>query len=483
MHLSNDQYTLKNLSKINIILGKNGCGKSTLLRSIDGKLSGDKDAYGKITYITPERSGILIYDSGIEQNLVRNSNQLKSQRSTNQYNQFKQQTVSQYRKLKDLISAEVERCVEEKKFETTIVTFRDYLKKLNTLLDEIEVIREEPTFVIVKKGTQDQIPPAHISSGESELIALGIETLVFEKETIPGKINLILFDEPDVHLHPDLQVRLAHFIRDLIQVGDFRVIMASHSTAILGALEEYPDVNVAFMKSGDKNLDFKPIGDVYKKILPVFGAHPLSNLFNSAPILLVEGEDDERIWQQVVRSSEGRFKIFPCVCGDVQQIPLYEKETKNIINAVYDKAKAYSLRDGDGTLGDIDNDPPIIRLKLQCYAAENLLLTEEVLNHLSTDWAKVVDGVERWIAEKKEKHPHYSAMVAFKEGGYDRRMFNLKEIRTDLMHIIGSNKPWEVAVGQVIGALRLQGDIDFDKDGSIYKFLGEKLVKALIPTK
>lgn len=480
MDLTNDQYTLKNLNKINIILGKNGCGKSTLLRSIDGKLSGEKDTYGKITYITPERSGILVYDSGIEQNLVRNSAQLKSQRSTNQYNQFKQQTVSQYRKLKDLISAEVEKCVEEKKFDTPIVTFRDYIKKLNTLLDEIEVVREDPTFVIVKKGTQDQIAPAHISSGESELIALGIETLVFEKETIPGKINLIMFDEPDVHLHPDLQVRLTHFIRDLVEAGDFKVIMASHSTAILGALEEYPDVNVAFMKVGDKNLDFKPIGEIYKKILPVFGAHPLSNLFNAAPILLVEGEDDERIWQQAVRTSTGRLKVYPCVCGDVNQIAAYEVETRRIINAVYDKAKAYSLRDGDGNLGDIADEKPIVKLKLQCYAAENLLLSDEVLKYLSMDWGTLISKMDQWVTENKDKHAHYSAMLAFKNAKYDRRMCNLKEIRTDLMHIIGSNKPWEVAVGQVLGKLVVNQEVDFAKDGSIFQFLGEKIVTTLI---
>ena len=51
------------------------------------------------------------------------------------------------------------------------------------------------------------------------------------------------------------------------------------------------------MSFDQKEIDFKVISVVYRKVLPVFGAHPLSNIFNEAPILLVEGEDDERIWR------------------------------------------------------------------------------------------------------------------------------------------------------------------------------------------
>jgi len=58
------------------------------------------------------------------------------------------------------------------------------------------------------------------------------------------------------------------------------------------------------MRPGDTDLQFAPIDDGLRKVLPVFGAHPLSNIFNQAPVLLLEGDDDERIWQQAVRSSQ-----------------------------------------------------------------------------------------------------------------------------------------------------------------------------------
>ena len=103
----------------------------------------------------------------------------------------------------------------------------------------------------------------------------------------------MFLDEPDVHLHPDLQVRLTHFLRDIVDEYEFFILIATHSTAILGALETYEDTHIAFMASDQKELEFRPVNGVYRKIIPVFGAHPLSNVFNEAPIFLVEGEDDE----------------------------------------------------------------------------------------------------------------------------------------------------------------------------------------------
>lgn len=84
-------YTLKNLNKINILLGKNGCGKSTLLKSIEGHL--DRAEWGNTKYITPERGGSLIYEAGIEQNILTNLNWLPESRRKNQFNQFRQQSV------------------------------------------------------------------------------------------------------------------------------------------------------------------------------------------------------------------------------------------------------------------------------------------------------------------------------------------------------------------------------------------------------
>lgn len=468
-------YTLRNLNKIDIVLGKNGCGKSTMLRLVEQGIAGQSQIYGKTKYITPERGGSLIYEAGIEQAITNDTNWLSGQRRGNQATNFRQQSVAQYKKLEILVLREIENGRRDDKD----YTFNLYVNKINSLLDNIEIKRHDAAFKIYKKGTTNEFNANAISSGESELISLGIECLIFSRECISDKENILFLDEPDVHLHPDLQVRLMHFLKDLVSENNFKVLIATHSTAILGALESYGDTNLAFLTFDQKEVDFKTISEVYRRVLPVFGAHPLSNIFNKAPILLVEGEDDERIWQQAVRSSNGKIKIYPCSVDSVSNMNDFEQEAQKIIQTVYDNAKGYSLRDKDNSTDEIGDLLPIVRMKLCCRNAENLLLVDEVLNTLSVTWDQIKERIETWLGANAQ-HPHFSIMNEFKNGGHDRKNYDIKEIRNDLMGIIGSAKPWEVAVGQTIAGLSWNDSTNFDEDGKMLSYLGKKVSENLI---
>lgn len=464
-------YKLKNVSKMNIVLGKNGSGKSLMFRQLESSLSGMED-YGKTKYITPERGGAVSYMPNVDDNM-KNPSWIPSDRRKNQSQIFRHQTISQYLNLELEVLREFEKDQSNEKFDF-------YMQKINSLLENIEIVRKDKPFKIITRSKKEDLKAEVISSGESELISLSIECLVFIKECVAGKKNMLFLDEPDVHLHPDLQVRLMEFLEDLV-VGHDNVIVfiATHSTAILSALQTYPDTRLALMKNGQQEINFTEISDVYKKVLPVFGAHPLSNVFNEAPILLLEGEDDERIWQQAVRSAGGKLKLYPCVVDGISNMSEFELETQKIISTVYDQPKAYSLRDRDEGAEEMNDLPPIIRMKLSCRSAENLLLTDEVLEFLGTTWEGVKKGIDSWL-ETNEKHPHYRAMREFKEKDYDRKNHDLKEIRIDLMGIIGSNRPWEVAVGKTIAQLTKSETKGSEEDGKILSYLGKKVVDNLI---
>ncbi|MBD2598287.1 AAA family ATPase [Nostoc spongiaeforme FACHB-130] len=466
-------YNLKNLDKVNVILGKNGCGKSTALKKVEEYLVSEH-SYGKTKYITPERGGSLKYNPNIEININNNPNWLSSQLRQNQFRDFKEQSVFQFRKLELLSLREIEK--DQNLRQDFSFTFQNIINLINKLLDNVEIQREDSDFKIFSKVSGEQINPENISSGESELISLGIECLVFAKECIKDKENFLLLDEPDVHLHPDLQVRLALFIKELVDTSNFRVILATHSTSLLGAFENYPNISIEFLNAGEMNLSFKKVNEIYKKILPVFGAHPLSNIFNEAPILLVEGEDDVRIWQQAIRTSQGRIRIFPCEVGSITKLNEYEVEVSKIVNSIYDNATAFSLRDRDETDGEIIDISPVIRMKLSCRAAENLLLSNDVLNRLKITWGELISKIDTWI-ERNNDHQHYKYMLSFKNSNYPRKTFDLKEIRIDLMGIIGSNKPWEIPIGQAIGELKIS---DNYTENSLQDYLGAKLVNNIL---
>jgi len=410
--LNKGGYNLRNLGKVNIILGKNGCGKSTALKAIDAAIRADGGFY---KYLSPERGGHLLHDPNLENTITNNLNWIDGQLRNNQYDKFKQQSVLQYRKLENLTLKEIEKTSSIRSDHT--YTFDTVVNKINTLLANIEIRRTETDFDIFKKGTNDKVASGSISSGESELISLGIECLYFEKKSIAGQTNILLIDEPDVHLHPDLQVKFSNFIKNLVTGSNFNVIIATHSTAFMGALSDYPDSRFAFMQNGQTDFDFKIIDETYSRILPIFGAHPLSNLFNESPILLVEGEDDVRIWQQAIRTSVNQLKLYPCQVDTIDNLSSYEDEVVSMLNAVYDNARGFSLRDRDEDAGEINDKLPVIRFRLSCRNAENLILTDEVLANLNTNWAEMQQRIETWI-HSNPTHPKYAEMVLFRDGGF-----------------------------------------------------------------
>lgn len=474
MNLDNKNgYNLKNLDRVNVILGKNGSGKSTALKKVEEALANDK-AIGKAKYISPERGGSLKYNANVDTNISSNPGWLMGQLRKNQFSQFREQSVSQFRKLELLCLREIEQQTDLR--QNLNHTFQSTVDLINTLLDNVEIKREGTDFKIYHRESNQEIVPENISSGESELISLGIECLVFQKECIAGKENILFLDEPDVHLHPDLQVRLSLFLKKLVDESNFRAVIATHSTSLLGAFESYKDISISFITFGQTDITFKKVNHIYKKVLPVFGAHPLSNVFNEVPIFLVEGEDDERVWQQAIRTAQGKIKIFPCSVDSIDHLNEFETEIVHIINAIYDKAVAFSLRDRDDGEEEINNILPVIRMRLSCRAAENLLLSDDALARLKTNWEEVQTKVRQWL-ERNPDHPHYNDMNEFVAQGFQRKSFNLKSIRNDLMGIIGSNKPWEVVVGQAIGTMNI---VENSGDNSLQDYLGEKLISSLI---
>jgi len=469
-------WKFSNLAKINVLLGKNGSGKSTALRILEQYKSSLPNV-GAARYITPERGGQLTYDGNIETTIAQNPDWSDSIRRNNRYDSFRQMSVTEFRRLETLVLRKIEKDTTVRQDMT--FSFDTTLASINELLDHVQIVRGDGTgFEITAKGTPEKRTPGTLSSGESELISLAIEILAFSygSENYGGKTSYLFLDEPDVHLHPDLQERLIRLLVEAIDGRDIVVVIATHSTAILGALSDNSDARIGFITSAQMEMPFVSIGDSLRNILPIFGAHPLSNVFNRKPILLVEGEDDERIWQQAARTSQGKLQIWPCQAGDIQSLHEYENAVEAIAGAIYEKAKAYSLRDRDGAPYEIEDKTIVKRMRLFCRTAENLILSDDVLKLLGVNWGKLEIAIEDWLSKYPE-HQQSEAMKGFKDAGYDRCQSDVKELRNIFMMLAGSRKTWEVAVGQAIAGLLVSAASTAEH--SLANYLGPKLVTSL----
>lgn len=456
-------------SRFTILLGKNGAGKSTLLRALA------QNEATSIKYISPERGGTLKHDPGVETNIASNDNWIRKTRMKNRFEQFREQSIAQYRMLEILILREIERD-PAKRADASYTFQRVVLEKINALLPAVKMIQSDRGFSIQSKsGTA--IPEDQISSGEAELIALAIEVLVFSRASDANK--MLLLDEPDVHLHPDLQQKFIEFVQLTAEQHDLRVVIATHSTAITGAFSSTADLQIVpVSERGQTSFSpFRP-SKIANEILPVFGVHPLSNAFNRSPVVLVEGEDDKRVLEQIVRTSRGgSYSWSPCPVDSVSALAEWEEWLNQVLPALYDKPIAYSLRDlDDAQQTEITDVGIVCRIRLNCYAIENILLSEQCFADHGLDANSFLDLFRKWGSE----YPHHQFVkeaAALAERFGDRRTIKIKNLRNIIVALIGSNKPWEVVVANVI-AKHAAKEADWS-DHSVHTYLGKKAVERL----
>ncbi|MGU5559988.1 hypothetical protein ACV1C9_23350 [Aeromonas caviae] len=190
-----------NLKSINILLGRNGAGKSRFLRAIDQYFMGNSEF--NVRYISPERAGVFKRDGNIMTNMESDPNWIGYARRMNQAANFKAASANLLREVETAYLRKLQdnpeiRLNQTKNFRT------ERLDSINRLLSNLEICQEGSNFVF-RNINGEEVQPDQISSGESESVSLAVEMMYFFDNLKEEKFNLLLLDEPDVHLHPDLQ--------------------------------------------------------------------------------------------------------------------------------------------------------------------------------------------------------------------------------------------------------------------------------------
>ncbi|NVI82772.1 AAA family ATPase [Janthinobacterium sp. BJB401] len=472
-------YGLKGLKCINIILGRNGAGKSRFLRAIDSHLA--ENSKYRVNYVTPERTGTFQRDGNIDSNSSTNPNWIRQIRRANQVNGNSFKAMS-HLALRNAETAYLRRLQDVdargKSFQI------DCLEPINRMLGNVFIEQGGSDFLIrTMNGTP--VAPGELSSGESETIALASEVMSFIMAVDPSKDNILLLDEPDVHQHPDLQARFGHYLLELLRTlpNETRnrvfIHIATHSTALVCSLANSQLVAVGTKEFENNIITLGAISDNLKKVAPFFG-HPLSLSLSNDPILILEGEDDERVWQQAARSSSGRIRVFPVLAQSVDQQSELERFCDKMLVNVYDNPKAYSLRDGDGVSGQIAAIGCVERFRLQCYAIENALVTTECLAKLNLDWAGFQKLANIWIDENSG-HQNITLLQELLAADDRLRNTKIKNIRQLIVAISGSNKPWEVVIGQSLSSV-IGNTMPAEDPFSLLSFVGEAATKGLLQT-
>ncbi|MCW6536287.1 AAA family ATPase [Sphingomonas lycopersici] len=469
---------LTGLNNISVIVGRNGAGKSRFLRDIESTIG--QAAEFHIRYVSPERAGSFKRDGNVMTNMSNDANWIRNTRSKNQVNDFKSTSAMLFR---DAETNYLRRLEEDPSIrDDHSRTFRnDRLSKINRLLTNISLEKSLSDYEFRSLVDDAVISPDQISSGESEAVALAAEILYFFDTLDAKKMNVLLLDEPDVHLHPDLQARLGKLIIGMLdefadQIDRVAVCISTHSTPLISSLADSDYVSIGTKSFGVETVELKPASTELRKAAPFFG-HPLSLALSQDAPLILEGEDDERVWQQAARTSQGRIRIFPVLAGSVNQQGELETFCGDFLSTLYDDPVGFSLRDGDGVIDEpLEHQLPIRRFRLRCYAIENALLTDQCLAVMGKTWKDFVAAAAQW-GRTNATHRDIASVQQLIASPNRLRHTKVKNIRQLICAILECGKPWEVVVGQAIGALTSE---DLDNGNMLVEYLDPTMLRDVV---
>jgi predicted ATPase len=456
-------WMLKGMTDITIFMGKNGSGKSILLRAWRDQSPDD------VHYIVPERTGNIEF----QPNYMEQEFDGTRRRSFSTGN-----FVEEYRRR---IAARVQTYFMKRG------NFRgngavpakpgDLEELIDLLVPDFRLTLQagQPPYVLTRRTTDEVITQIQqLSSGEAQLVTLALDILtiaaIWEIEARVSRIMLV--DEPDSHIHPDLQARFAEFLVEVADRFNVQFLVASHSTSLMSALGMFGGdrASVIYVDRTHSEYTAKRFDEATRQIAACLGGHVLMGPLFGAPLLLVEGDDDYRIWGQVPRQHQINLAVIPCG-GD--EIKKYQDTLEAMLTSLCDHPVVpvgYALLDGDKQLPQSNEHHPqtFIRfLKLSCHEAENLYLTDNVLEALGQTW----DSAKQALKAQAANHGNKSEALSNCDT-WDRRWQDVKTLINEISLILDpKHVHWTVRVGTVIGTSRPEGDIA--------EYLGDEVVKAL----
>lgn len=158
-------------------------------------------------------------------------------------------------------------------------------------------------------------------------------------EGVAQKNYLVLFEEPELFLHPTLSKRLRDLIYEVS--GDdmpFQVLSASHSPQMIDISKEHTSL-VRMVKEDDsatslfqvskedlKNTEQTTDQSVKNKIHEILRFDPfICESFYADEVVLVEGDTEAIIWRGYQQSFISKKDIFVVNCHSCTNIPFYQK--------------------------------------------------------------------------------------------------------------------------------------------------------------
>lgn len=170
-------------------------------------------------------------------------------------------------------------------------------------------------------GGGNNIPISVLGLGQKNILYLSLFIAELENASSEHEVNILLVEEPEAHLHPQLQKIL---FANLNSLRTTQVFMSSHSTHIASDCN-YKNLNVLFRTKDLKVKSFAPfkdglLNDRERSLLKRYLDATRSELFFASALIFVEGVGEQFIVPAIAKNvfrlnlTEQNISVIPIHC-------------------------------------------------------------------------------------------------------------------------------------------------------------------------
>jgi len=147
------------------------------------------------------------------------------------------------------------------------------------------------------------------------------------------KEYLILFEEPELFLHPEIAFRLRKSLYDLAENSPFQILCATHSPLMIDISKPHSSL-VRVVKNEDESTETYQVGDdVFRgdnekkqriQMINRFNPHVCES-FYAKKVIIVEGDTEAIVFRDLIGRFYNHFEIYVLNAGTKNNIPFFQE--------------------------------------------------------------------------------------------------------------------------------------------------------------
>ena len=257
---------------------------------------------------------------------------------------------------------------------------------------------------------EQQLGIESLSSGELEVLRIVIDFILRKPSHC-----IVFFDEPELHLHPELLSRLITTLRSVGESNQF--IFATHSAELISSSL---DESVIFLTppkedGGNQAVKIEPTGDVGEALHQLGQSVGIVSL--GKKIVLIEGSHaslDKKTYGQIVKDQFPELVLLPC--GGKDSLSSFGTIASDVLNKSLWGIRFFMLADRDAAT---ETQPTVTEnfQMLSRYHLENYFLDAEILSQCFRDreekgsWLLSVNQIENRLRQIAQSQLGYAVSL------------------------------------------------------------------------